>query len=1135
MDTEVNFLSLNVGMSASLAGLTTIMGVQKLDIIFLQEVRLSSEQLNLLVGSLGFQAIANVDPEHHSRPGTAILWRETLPVTDVFSLVMCRAQVAVLGPYMLLNIYAPSGTDKKYERSHLFGQDMFKALTLDSGAPWIIGGDWNCVLNIIDIEGGVGFGQKVSPVLKDLVRSYNLCDVFRHQFPRTEEFTFFRAGKAPSRLDRFYISRSLVLGLSETFHLASLSDHCGLFMRLSLSLQLKSLPKNPRRTYWKLNNSILNDDEFLPSFVALWEGISEFKLQLTDCAEWWDKCAKPELREFCIGFSINRKRRRNDTKKFLLSYLKVVLVRKNWDEVAMVKEELDVMLLSDSMGVVIRSRFHQNSECEKASLYHAAREAKNDKNNLSKLKINGEVVTDKKKIEEKVVHFFTALFNGHHDANLVDTGVPFVPDLTDLNEFLVGLGKLSDVESEKLHKDITIEELTTVVENSENNKSPGLDGLSYEFYKAVWPVISSDLMQVLQCQIDRLQLIDSNTVGATRLTSKVTGVPQVDELRPITLLNCDYKLLTKLFVLRMIPIMIFIIKSGQLCSVGGRNILFGVSNILSCIQYIKQKKLGASLISLDFFKAYDRVLIDFLILVMKEMNFSDKFCNWIKMLHRGAKTKCILQWLTDAINVSFSIRQGDPIAMLLFIIYIEPLLLYLERAVVGLKLSGFPQSIDAYCDDVNVMTVSLSDFLAVDLAVRKFEAISGAILSRSKKSKVIGFGTWKKKTDWPLTYLKTVEEIKVFGIFVMDSFRSLIKRNWDFRFEKFQDVVRSWTPRIFETMVQRVEVLRMFALSRVVYVASILPIRKCMIKKFEKEIGKFLWTASGKVLRVPLDELKNPPEMGGLSVPCIMSMGKSLLLSQLLRLLRSGDSNFVLHISFWLGELLDDLGLGLVVNEYASDLPEYYDGLAYLIVEGMAAGWLSRDVVCSLTNKMIYAEHSKQFPVAKVEREALTSYKTVWRRLCSPVLTPQARDTLFLLIHNKLPVKERLFRIGLSVDPYCEVCPGGVVADVEHFFCSCTRIDFLWSWVRCRVLGLLDCSSQISNWELINLVLPSSSSEKEVIWLIGTFVAEVWSAIFSRAGSGLKGDQFFGFLKFKYKAAQLGSRLSLNVIPGLSD
>ena len=51
-------------------------------------------------------------------------------------------------------------------------------------------------------------------------------------------------------------------------------------------------------------------------------------------------------------------------------------------------------------------------------------------------------------------------------------------------------------------------------------------------------------------------------------------------------------------------------------------------------------------------------------------------------------------------------------------------------------MAGISQCIEAYCDDVNILTNQLSDFLVVDLAVRKFEAISGAILSRDKKCKV---------------------------------------------------------------------------------------------------------------------------------------------------------------------------------------------------------------------------------------------------------------------------------------------------------------------------------------------------------------------------------------------------------------
>ena len=124
MESLLNFLSLNVGMSSTLAGLSSLITANKLDLIFLQEVQLSSEQINLLLGKLGFQAAVNIDSENPSRPGTAIIWKKSLPVSNISTLVLCRAQLATLGKYMLLNIYSPSGTDKKHERNVFFGQDI---------------------------------------------------------------------------------------------------------------------------------------------------------------------------------------------------------------------------------------------------------------------------------------------------------------------------------------------------------------------------------------------------------------------------------------------------------------------------------------------------------------------------------------------------------------------------------------------------------------------------------------------------------------------------------------------------------------------------------------------------------------------------------------------------------------------------------------------------------------------------------------------------------------------------------------------------------------------------------------------------------------------------------------------------
>ena len=132
MESPITFFSLNVGMNASLAGLSTLIVAHNLDIIFLQEVRLATDQIELLLGGFGYQAAVNIDLENPSKPGTAIVWKKSLPVTNISSLVLCRMQVATQGQYMLLNIYAPSGSDKKHDRNIFFGQDVFTALKRDS-------------------------------------------------------------------------------------------------------------------------------------------------------------------------------------------------------------------------------------------------------------------------------------------------------------------------------------------------------------------------------------------------------------------------------------------------------------------------------------------------------------------------------------------------------------------------------------------------------------------------------------------------------------------------------------------------------------------------------------------------------------------------------------------------------------------------------------------------------------------------------------------------------------------------------------------------------------------------------------------------------------------------------------------
>ena len=154
-------------------------------------------------------------------------------------------------------------------------------------------------------------------------------------------------------------------------------------------------------------------------------------------------------------------------------------------------------------------------------------------------------------VEKEIKEFFGALFQGHHRRGAINSGKTFEPDFSNIEEFLGGLGQLSDTSQDKIIKEVSMEELELAVESMNNHKSPGLDGLTAEFYKKTLEVTKYDLLDILNCQLQRMKLIESDKHGATRLGPKVEGTPRVDQLRPITLLNLDYKILSKILTNRL--------------------------------------------------------------------------------------------------------------------------------------------------------------------------------------------------------------------------------------------------------------------------------------------------------------------------------------------------------------------------------------------------------------------------------------------------------------------------------------------------------------------------------------------------------------------------------------------------------
>ncbi len=127
--------------------------------------------------------------------------------------------------------------------------------------------------------------------------------------------------------------------------------------------------------------------------------------------------------------------------------------------------------------------------------------------------------------------------------------------------------------------------------------------------------------------------------------------------------------------------------------------------------------------------------------MLGKLGFPETIINWIKTLYRGARATVIVNGnIGDGIEFERGIKQGCPLSMYLYIIYIEPLIKIIKRNVAGLRLDSKTLiKICGYVDDIVICTNNEGDFDIINKLVGNFEEATNAKVNR-EKTKMMGVG-----------------------------------------------------------------------------------------------------------------------------------------------------------------------------------------------------------------------------------------------------------------------------------------------------------------------------------------------------------------------------------------------------------
>jgi hypothetical protein len=254
----------------------------------------------------------------------------------------------------------------------------------------------------------------------------------------------------------------------------------------------------------------------------------------------------------------------------------------------------------------------------------------------------------------------------------------------------------------------TLTSALVATEEAVSNKSPGLDGLSYEFYHATLPLVGPlTSLPLMQC-FSVTSFLSPFAVALSTSSPLSLLHPSFTPLLCCLLITIVNQMLAppKIFAKRPPS------HSAVLCE--DSSIFDGAATVLLAAEYLHLCGVPGFLLSLDFFHVYDRVSVQWLDCVLEAMDFGVVLRHWVATLHFQASASFMLHTLSPDMAVEFSIHQDDPADSVFFVIYIEPFLVRLEVLLCGLFMCGIIEASFGYMDDVNVLGVDEEDIITVD-------------------------------------------------------------------------------------------------------------------------------------------------------------------------------------------------------------------------------------------------------------------------------------------------------------------------------------------------------------------------------------------------------------------------------------
>lgn len=479
-------------------------------------------------------------------------------------------------------------------------------------------------------------------------------------------------------------------------------------------------------------------------------------------------------------------------------------------------------------------------------------------------------------------------------------------DMEEILKLITEDKKLSEEEKERLDVPLTYEDIEEVLKNSENGKATEIDGLPYKLWKALDKTHkinskntpnkpSFDIIKTLRRVFNDIEEHGVSegtefTLGWMCPLYKKKDKREITNYRPISLMNSDYKILTKAQAMKTSKIIHMIIHKTQAGFMPKRSIADQVKLTVAMLNYCEALEDNSIIIFLDQEKVYDKIRHNYLWETLRRYNLPERMINTAKTLYENTYTKVMINGvLSTPFKVTRGVRQGDPWSCMLFDIAIEPLSNALRnlRNLGGFKIPGQTEKIIAtlFADDTTIFLNEYDDYKELEKILKTWCKASGGRFN-IEKTEILPAGTKEYRASVIENRTNHVVNEKLpEGVKIAidgEPCRSLrgwvgnLKDDvvvWAKTLEKIKNQLNKWN-RSHPTLKGKKHIIQMFIGGISQYLTTVQGMPKDIKTELTKIIQKFLW--DNKSAKVSLEQMYLPIEEGGLGIVYIEARNEAI-------------------------------------------------------------------------------------------------------------------------------------------------------------------------------------------------------------------------------------------------------------------